>query len=204
VEYHIKGQNEATEMYSIFKAELPVEGTAPAAVQTLYRGTKPVQDGSKINEANSDVEDHANLKTNFNDELYASLMSHGKPIVVCGEALSHCVNWSTRDLNEEKKQKNPDATIHLLTDASSMVNLKGLGLPETIFVKTTNEFLKYCEDNGVTLTTTDELISMRGGRRRHSTRHRSRSAHHKRSTKRSTKRCRCGKLRGHKGSRNCQ
>ena len=26
----------------------------------------------------------------------------------------------------------------------------------------------------------------------------------KRSTKRSTKRCRCGKLRGHKGSRNCQ
>jgi nicotinamidase-related amidase len=191
VEYHIKGQNEATEMYSIFKAELPVEGTAPDAVQTLYRGTKPVQDSSKINEANSDVEDHANLKTNFNDELYASLMSHGKPIVVCGEALSHCVNWSTRDLNEEKKQKNPDAKIHLLTDASSMVNLKGLGLPETIFVQTTNDFLEYCTNNGVTLTTTDELISMRGGRRR-STRHSG-----KRGTKRSTKKA-AKKRSGHK------
>jgi nicotinamidase-related amidase len=61
--------------------------------------------------------------------------------------------------------------------------------------------LQDCFLPGGTLAT-GNARNLDGGRRRRSTRHR--SAHHKRSTKRSTKRCRCGKLRAHKGSRSCQ
>ena len=190
VEYHIKGQNEATEMYSIFQAEYPVEGRgalppAPEAVRKLYRGIRPVAEGSKIGTPKSDVEDHANLKTDFNEELYTSLMSHGKPIVVCGEALSHCVNWSTQDLNEKRKADGNETTIYLLKNASSVVNLETIGFPAEIFVKQTQELFEYCENNGVTLTTTDAILSggLVGGRRRKNRKTKKRQAK-KRQTRR--------------------
>ena len=156
VEYHVKGQNEATEMYSIFKAEMP-------APMDLYRGPLTPGAGSLIASPNSDEADHANLQTTFNQELYNSLMSHNLPIVVCGEALSHCVNWSTRDLNEKRKTDNPDAKIHLLEDASSMVVLP---FAPDLFRPNTEAFLKYCDDNGVTRIKTDAFLAMAGGRRR--------------------------------------
>jgi nicotinamidase/pyrazinamidase len=197
VEYHIKGQNEATEMYSIFQAEYPVEGraavegkpalpAAPEAVRNLYRGIRPVKEGSKIATAKSDVEDHANLKTDFNDSLYASLMSHGKPIVVCGEALSHCVNWSTQDLNEKRKGEGNTTKIYLLTNASSVVNLETINFPADIYVKQTKELFEYCESNGVTLTTTDAILSggLSGGRRRRKNRKTKKRQAKKRQTRR--------------------
>ncbi len=157
VEYHIKGQNEATEMYSIFKAEMP----API---NLYRGSLPVGVGSKIGVPNSDEADHANLETNFNMELFNSVMGRGLPVAVCGEALSHCVNWSTRDLNEKKKETGAQNPIYLLEDATSMVVLP---FAPDLFVPQTEAFKQYCDDNGVVRSMTDAFISSQaGGRRR--------------------------------------
>lgn len=159
VHYFIKGQNEAAEMYSIFKAEMP-------APMPLYRGVKGIKDGGEVPVTDSKVNvDHANLKTDFNQELFDKLRAEGKPIVVCGEALSHCVNWSTRDLNEAMKAlpAAEQLPISLLENASSMVVLPWA--PE-LFIPQTQSFLQYCRDNGVTLTTTEAFAAMAGGRRR--------------------------------------
>jgi nicotinamidase/pyrazinamidase len=162
VEYHIKGQNEATEMYSIFKAELPAEGNAPESLQKLYRGkhTDKIDDNSKIIVEKCDEEDHANVKTDFNTGLYNSLVSNGFPIVICGEALSHCVKWSTLDLVSKKLDEKNKLPLYLLENASSVVNLSTIGLPETIFVNSTKDFKKESTDNGVVWTTTDDFLKL--------------------------------------------
>jgi hypothetical protein len=156
-------------MYSIFKAELPAEGKAPASIATLYRGKHAKTDGeSKIKTPKSDVDDHANLKTDFNRGLYESLASHGKPIAVCGEALSHCVKWSTLDLMNNNTAKLP---IILLENASSVVNLEALGAPRDLFKVPTEEFKKDSTAGGVKWTTVEAFKGMAGGsRRRRSTR----------------------------------
>jgi nicotinamidase-related amidase len=152
VEYHVKGQNEAAEMYSIFKAELP-------ATMDLYRGMRnPINNNSKIKVPNTDVEDHANVNTNFNTELYKSLVEHNLPIVVCGEALSHCVKWSTNDLITQKEKDQNTLAVYLLEDASSVVNLEGLNLPHTIFVKPTEDFKVNSQERGVKWIKTDDLL----------------------------------------------
>ena len=171
VEYHIKGQNEITEMYSIFKAELPAEGNAPASIATLYRGKHRVTNGkSKIETPKSDVDDHANLKTDFNQGLYDSLASHGKPVAVCGEALSHCVKWSTLDLMNNNPANLP---IILLENASSGVNLAALGAPVDLFKGPTEKFRTDSTAGGVSWQTVEAFKGMAGGsRRRRSTRRR--------------------------------
>jgi len=162
VEYHIKGQNEATEMYSIFKAELPVEKNAPQSLQKLYRGKyiDKIDDNSKILVDKSDEEDHANVKTDFNDGLYSSLVKHGFPIVICGEALSHCVKWSTLDLVSKKLEKKNGLPVYLLENASSVVNLSTIDKQDDIFVKSTIKFKNESIDNGVVWTTTDDFLKL--------------------------------------------
>jgi nicotinamidase-related amidase len=161
VEYHVKGQNEATEMYSIFKAELPVEGNASDSVKMLYRGKREqINTDSKIGTLKSDVEDHANLKTDFNEGLYNSLVANNLPIVVCGEALSHCVKWSTNDLVSKKNgdDKYKSIPVILLEDASSVVNLEGVGAPRDLFIPSTLKFKKDSQKNGVNWLTTEDFI----------------------------------------------
>jgi nicotinamidase/pyrazinamidase len=173
VEYHVKGQNEATEMYSIFKAELPVEGNAPDSLQTLYRGKYETSTDSKIGTPTSDKEDHANLKTDFNESLYESLVRHNLPIVVCGEALSHCVKWSTNDLVAHKTDKGSSLPVILLEDASSVVNLEGVGAPRDLFIGSTQKFKESSTAKGVEWMKVDEFIgskSNKGGGRRKSRR----------------------------------
>lgn len=177
VQYHMKGQNEATEMYSIFAAELPVEkNDANGAPPRLYSGELPTQDtGLSTTE---DVASGSYLKTDDNTALVDYLADGGFPIVVCGQALSHCVNWSTRDLKRllgDRQNK-----IILLKDCSSAVGG---------FEKQADALLKWCGENGVDVMTAAEFEkSLAGGGRRRSTRHRG-----KRSAKKATK-----KRHGHK------
>jgi nicotinamidase/pyrazinamidase len=170
VEYHIKGQNEAAEMYSIFKAEVE-------AAANVYTGKfNNMTDDSKITTAKSDEPDHAYLSTAFNEKLYNKLVANGLPIVVCGQALSHCVNWSTRDLNEKRKVANSDAKIILIENLSSMVQLPGDDkkiMKEKAFGPNTTAFIDYCRGNGVEVTTVEAAsggvvtkAAQVGGRRR--------------------------------------
>lgn len=152
VEYHIKGQNEATEMYSIFKAEIPVENEINDGNKTeYYSGDHELKDSSKI-KTNTDKEDGAYLNTTFNEALYEELTKYNSPILICGEALSHCVNWSLRDLvNKILNDKiygyvNNEVLIEgqviLLLNASSRVSG---------FEKNVKELLNYCKSKNVTI-----------------------------------------------------
>ena len=82
--------------------------------------------------------------------------------------------------------------------AQLIANMMGLTITDPIVNNTMTKIFEIKGDG--------TSYSLEGGRRRRrrSTRHRGRSAHHTRSTKRSKASCRCGKPRGHKGSRTCQ
>jgi len=153
VEYYIKGQNEATEMYSIFKAEIPIEEVITYINPTYYTGSLTTfKNESKINIAGTDVPDGVFLNTKFNKTLYNSLTTDGYPILICGEALSHCVNWSLRDLVAEVLKDNNtryvqnnkliDGKIILLIDASS---------PVSGFENNVNKLLTFCLETNVSI-----------------------------------------------------
>ena len=77
--------------------------------------------------------------TAFNTELYDSLMTSDNQLLVCGQAMSHCVNYTVRDIVEycqqrQKKVSSQDnasgsgsssgvdvSNIYLLTDCASAV-----------------------------------------------------------------------------------
>lgn len=66
--------------------------------------------------------------TAFNTPLYDSLMAPGSQLLVCGQAMSHCVNYTVRDIVEHcQQQQQPSSTtadvsnIYLLTDCASAV-----------------------------------------------------------------------------------
>lgn len=169
VTYHIKGQNQLAEMYSIMKAEVPVEdileemketGSSEDDIKfikslmyTPYVQTKdseipnfkvesnpkladlepanfnqytPVNSMEEINYANT------NLQTTLNKKLFKDLTRHmdgdktiiGEvPIVVCGEARSHCVRASTRDIVEEIRRKGLKNKVVLIENCASKVIL---------------------------------------------------------------------------------
>ena len=64
-----------------------------------------------------------NLSTEFNEQLFLRLTAGGAAIVVCGEALSHCVQFSARDLLEQIKAKGLSNKVILLEGGSSPVVL---------------------------------------------------------------------------------
>jgi nicotinamidase/pyrazinamidase len=175
VQYYMKGQNEATEMYSIFKAELPVEGNMTAP-QGLYSGGKPAA-GTGASPT-KDVVTTSFLKTDDNTALVDHLAEGGLPIVVCGQALSHCVNWSTRDL---KRLLGPRSNrIILLIDGSS---------PVGTFEDAASKFVKWCGENGVEVKTTEEVkaefaVKKKGGARRNRNRSNKRTRNNKRNNRR--------------------
>jgi len=82
-----------------------------------------------------------NQQTSFNFELFDHLRKSDK-IWVCGQALSHCVNYSVRDL-VEKWPKEERSKIHLLKNCTS---------PVPTFEEPSNKFLKDMEDAGIVVT----------------------------------------------------
>ena len=158
VEYHMKGQNEASEMYSLFAAELPVENYE-FAPKDLYTGGRPTQSTSLS--TSGDDATGAFLQTTDNEKLVLELAEGGRPIVVCGEALSHCVNWSTRDLHRILRSKGLDNPIIVLRDASSAVGG---------FESAVDKFMEWCAENDVRAITVDEFIATQSGGARRNTR----------------------------------
>ena len=119
-EYINKGTNCLTEMYSIFKAEVPVEDDS---------------------------------STSMNTNLVENLTKH-ETIVVMGQALSHCVNYSVRDLVDYlKKQENNKGVdevkkISLCQDCASSV---------PGFEEAGQEFIAYCKENGVHVVNSTDM-----------------------------------------------
>eukprot|EP01034_Spumella_vulgaris_P034252 gene34252-42237_t len=76
-------------------------------------------------------------------------LKRAKKVVVCGQALSHCVNYTTRDILKYWDPRNT-ADIVLLTDASS---------PVTGCESDATKFVTDMKQSGLTLTTADKLFS---------------------------------------------
>uniref|UniRef100_A0A6C0KY61 Isochorismatase-like domain-containing protein n=1 Tax=viral metagenome TaxID=1070528 RepID=A0A6C0KY61_9ZZZZ len=181
VVYVVKGQNEATEMYSIFQAEIPIsdENLEKAGIpeiyriefKNLYRG-KCTNTGSSCQVDTDAFVSHAFLNTSFNFELYYQIVreiQNGSVLAVCGEAASHCVNWSLRDLIEFIKKDTSLGTLEkrqellsrivLLTDATSIVNL-GYKPYDEKFANDTINLLEFCAENGVNLMTVSDFSNL--------------------------------------------
>jgi len=186
-------------------------GLAGRAIETVLKGDEPTVDSysaiaNALGYPTPHMEDGKTFLTRLQEGGFTDLY-------ITGIARDVCVFWSALDLLNylslpAKAAGRPCVKIHFVYDLTRPV----YGAAPA-FNKTKEEIESAVRDlitkMGLGAEVYDECFviedsGMYGGRRRHSTRHRSRSAHHKRSTKRSTKRCRCGKLRGHKGSRNCQ
>ena len=161
VRYHIKGQNELTEMYSIFSAAVQPNDVEGSVGEYKYSGTKSgAYDRGEGVGSYAEAKDSFNLETSMNTELLANLFGTNNEIYVCGQAKTHCVKDSVLDMIKYATDENNVGTqqIHLITDCTSVIP----GFPDDIAETLTNF--------GGKIVTGQQLISAStgtvGGKRR--------------------------------------
>lgn len=87
----------------------------------------------------AEVPDPLDQKTQFNYSLCERLMSYDR-VIIAGQALSHCVNYTVRDLIKYAKEKNCDMSrIVVVEDGCSAV---------PGFEKQAADFLEYVHQSG--------------------------------------------------------
>lgn len=126
VKYHIKGQNNLAEMFSIFSAEFPViDKTTKELKNYIYTGSKtepfPESGASSYEEAISKL----NLNTRPNAVFMNSLLGDNNRVFVCGEAKTHCVRSSIIDLMENKPGLDSDRIVLLANMTSPIPGTPG-------------------------------------------------------------------------------
>lgn len=115
VNWVMKGQNRSTEMYSAFKADVPVP---------------------------------SDPTTHLNTSLLASISSHRGKIYVCGQARSHCVNFTVRDLVANLGGRSAGDVVLL---ADCMSDVPG-------FEESGETFFKDMKELGVGIVNSTELL----------------------------------------------
>jgi nicotinamidase/pyrazinamidase len=126
VRYHIKGQNELTEMYSIFSAAVQPNDVDGSVGEYKYSGTK--SGAYNLGEGVGSYEEAKNsfnLETSMNTELLANLFGDNNEIYVCGQAKTHCVKDSVLDMIKYAKDETNRGTtqqIHLINDCTSVIH----------------------------------------------------------------------------------
>jgi nicotinamidase-related amidase len=128
VKYHIKGQNNLAEMYSIFSAEMPVnEKDMDNLRSAIYTG-KFKNNDDNVNflvtgvDSYEKTQEYVNLDTERNTDLMDYLLGNNNRIFVCGEAKTHCVKSSLIDLMEYAREKGiPPERIVLLSNMTSPI-----------------------------------------------------------------------------------
>ena len=93
----------------------------------------------------AEVELDDDATTKLNAPLIASLAAH-EAVVCCGQAKSHCVNYSVRDMVAAWPAGTPLSNLVLLKDATS---------PVVSFEKAAADFEAEMAAAGVTVTSTD-------------------------------------------------
>ena len=147
-QYYVKGQNELAEMYSIFKSEIQ-PNDIDAEKTVLYNTTIPTE-VSDVGKA--DIDGKINkpyLVTDINrtsGSLFSELTKDNKDVYFCGEALSHCVNYSLRDFVDNKGDYK--GNVYLVLNCSSCVVLPKT---ETLFFDNIVKLIDYCKNNKVNL-----------------------------------------------------
>jgi nicotinamidase/pyrazinamidase len=134
VTYHIKGQNNLAEMYSLFKAERPVSDEDLTKLeQFVYTGKLSTEgSSSKTYDAVSKMK---NLNTKLNEQLLKNLLgetSNQNTLYICGEARTHCVKSTIIDLLEYVEKNSYDQSkIIFIKNISSPIG----GVPNDIVYK---------------------------------------------------------------------
>ena len=125
VKYHIKGQNNLAEMFSIFSAEKPVSVTESYILRSyLYTGQGVDISPPTGSDTYRKTQKLINLETTFNHELMSQLLGDNNRVFICGEAKTHCVKSSIIDLMEHaSKSSEPvnSSRIVLLANMTSPI-----------------------------------------------------------------------------------
>ncbi len=130
VTYHIKGQNNLAEMYSIFSAEYPAESfdgyNYLLQNSLVYTGDHAENEKDEEHATTyEEVTTKRNLKTERNDELLEQLLGtkdNQNTVYICGEARTHCVKSSAIDMLEYAAEKQLDQSkIIFISDVSSPI-----------------------------------------------------------------------------------
>ena len=130
--YHIKGQNNLAEMYSIFSAERPVPSELTEALRPyIYTGAvkEGVYDNNGYPSYQAAINSPANLNTQMNYSLMDRLLgiteetpSGTNTVYICGQARTHCVKSSAIDLMNYAKSKGVSSErIVFLKNCSSPI-----------------------------------------------------------------------------------
>jgi len=201
VKYHIKGQNEMAEMYSIFSAAVTPDMVGKKNGNTIpyrYQGNIVEIDkhpkakqyktdflGTGVN-SYKDAINCVNLEVNLNTKLLDKLLEEDSKVYICGEAKSHCVKDSAMDMLKYKNGAHKQQ-IFLLKDCTSPVKLPD-SVPNAstlnkIFLKNATE-LEEAFGGNIT-TSTEFLESAQTAGKRSRTRKRSKRKRTQRKQKRS-------------------
>lgn len=130
-----KGTNCLTEMYSAMRAEVPVESLE--AVET-ERSEELVPERSEAVEAEVPVD----------SKVLLNALRESSRVFVCGQALSHCVNFTVRDLVANMGSRPLDS-IAILRDCTSAV---------PGFEEEGTAFLEDMKAKGVRVVTTETCV----------------------------------------------
>ena len=156
VKYHIKGQNELSEMYSIFSATVDPKTILNTNLQVflnyirrtqtekkqledikdgkLYSGQKKGNYDKAIGcTSYKDAADSLNLDTTRNDGLLENLFGANNKIYVCGQARTHCVKDSVKDMLNYAKEKGKNTeNVVLIHNCSSPIAPENGGVYDII------------------------------------------------------------------------
>lgn len=94
----------------------------------------------------ADVQREDDVRTQFNQVTYDRLRLADR-VIICGQALSHCVAFTTRDLLSHWPEE----------EASKVVLLKDCASPVPSFEQAAEDFINEITAQGATITTSDQL-----------------------------------------------
>jgi nicotinamidase/pyrazinamidase len=94
----------------------------------------------------ADVEREDDVRTQFNQETFNRLRNADR-VIICGQALSHCVAFTTRDLLSRWPSE----------EAAKVVLLKDCASPVPSFEQAAEDFISEITAQGATVTTSDQL-----------------------------------------------
>lgn len=97
------------------------------------------------------IKTNYNLQTTFNDSLFNKLTGDGVAIVVCGEALSHCVKASTLDIVNKINERNKKNKVFVVKNGSSSVG--GFETSGSEFLTTMKDTLLEVDNDGKLVST---------------------------------------------------
>jgi len=166
---HEKGENILTEMYSIMSATVPYE-------ELMLKFDKETQDAildytcipnlmasfPEIRAYDPTIGNSRNMSTRFNEPLFDKLCGNSENqhrLFIAGQAKSHCVNASTRDIVEciEKKGMNPDR-VCIIENLMSNVVLPDNPDLSAKFKEDGTRFIREMNEKGVNIMNSNILL----------------------------------------------